>query len=44
MDSHEALRRINAGTPIERREAAMVLAAVGDARAVPNLAAARLGW
>jgi tetratricopeptide (TPR) repeat protein len=28
------------GTPIERREAAMVLGAVGDARAVPDLAAA----
>lgn len=40
MDSQEALRRLKEGTPIERREAAMVLGAVGDVRAVPDLAAA----
>ena len=40
MDSEEALRRLKEGTPPERREAAMALGALGDARAVPSLVAA----
>ena len=40
MDSEEALRHLKEGTPAERREAAVVLGASGDARAVPALVAA----